>query len=101
MRCLICGADSSVKSTRPFLVYFIKRVRQCFNEHTFTTFEVPPSICNVPDMRARMRGMQARIDRYKTRKLITASTLPTSDLMRLTGLSRTHVRRIRACSTDS
>lgn len=101
MRCLTCGADSLVKDTRPFLIYFVKRTRECFNEHKFTTLEVPPSICNLVNMRTRMKRMPAHIARWRAHNKIRHSTLPTKELMRLTGLSEPQVRRIRASSRDS
>lgn len=36
MRCPICGAPTEVKETRG-----VRRRRLCFNEHAFTTEEVP------------------------------------------------------------
>lgn len=40
MKCPRCGADSSVKETRPFEHGTGYRRRECFNGHRFTTVEI-------------------------------------------------------------
>lgn len=40
MRCPTCGTGlTEVKETRPYRTVFTRRVRLCYNKHSFTTYE--------------------------------------------------------------
>lgn len=46
MKCPKCFAPTRVRSTRTWKDLFVKRSHSCFNDHNFTTYEVPREAVN-------------------------------------------------------
>lgn len=91
MKCPQCGADTSVLATRKHKTVFLKRTRQCFNEHRFMSIEVP------------MTSLMPSIRAEQVRKAVHAlAALEKSDaeIAAELGISQNHTARLRkaACA---
>lgn len=97
MRCLKCGAKhSSVRETRLYMGLFVRRIRVCFNEHTFTTYEVYAGNLDRRSLKITARALPAKIKAWALRTRVRLSTKNASALSTELGVSATRVRQLRA-----
>lgn len=101
MKCQKCGAPSHVLATRPHLTVFLKRSRECFNHHRFTTYEVYVSSANPVAMKSAAKGVAARAKLYKVKMKIWASNLRACDLARKLGVTQQWVYAVRKQGTTA
>ena len=95
MKCNECGAESSVIETRAFMVVMLRRVRLCFNEHKFQTFEVYAGNLNRPSLSRPFRGITKRNAAARLRRQVAASSEPAPALAARLKISESRVRQIR------
>lgn len=96
MRCPQCGAPTSVLATRAFRVVLLSRRRQCFNLHTFTTYEVWHGHVDWRRIKDLVQVISDRAKGAKTRALVAGNPdLSHRELARRAGVSEARVRNIR------
>lgn len=95
MNCPRCGAPSEVLSTRTDVATVARR-RQCFNEHRFTTFEVPPGAVDRRQLEATKRGFLQRAAAWARRMQVLRSKDSATVLAARLGITEARVRQIRA-----
>lgn len=103
MKCPDCGAVSEVMETRVFRTVFTRRRRQCFNEHSFYSYEVPVDYLALdrlpPEPAVGNEGLSIaeRIYRAAERKrmVLAQPAVPAAKLAAQLDCSIDNVRKIR------
>lgn len=97
MKCPKCAAASRVKATRAYQITMLRRTRECFNGHTFSTIEVFPGNVDRRSLAATQRGITARKGIAKRRSVIAANPhLTATQLAADLGCTEARVRQIRS-----
>lgn len=96
MKCPKCSADSTVLSTRVFKKVLLRRARECFNEHRFSTFEVFAGNLDRRQLDKAAAGIAMRKIAW-TRKQTVAKNpkASTTALANLLDITEARVRQIR------
>ena len=99
MKCLKCGADTSVLESRLHMGVFVRRTRLCFNEHKQVTYEVPSGAVDKRQLKSALLGLAARAasDRRR-RSVLRQPDVNATVLAANLGITCTRVRQIRAAS---
>jgi hypothetical protein len=99
MKCQKCGADSSVLATRTHMEIFLKRSRECFNGHRFTSYEVFAANLDRRTLKQTINSAtKIRKKSFAIKKAVLApenATLRTGLLAKKLKISDSYVRDIR------
>lgn len=98
MRCVVCGAETTITTTKPLPGRWrIEHQRVCFRGHKFRTAEVPVQM--LADRReelSALRGVTATIARFHRDCSIAQDPRPAAEVASEWGISYARVRQIRA-----
>lgn len=96
MKCPKCGADDSVVlETRAYMDVFLRRRRMCFNNHSFSTYEVTRGVLRHDKVAQARTLIGDKIKAWTIRLKIKASNAPSTALSAELGIHDSSVRRIR------
>jgi DNA-directed RNA polymerase sigma subunit (sigma70/sigma32) len=99
MRCLKCGAATSVLETREYKGLFLRRSRQCHNEHKFASYEVHAGALDKRQILSALAGQSAREkSARRARAVLRNPGKSAAELAGVLGISATRVRQIRAAA---
>jgi transcriptional regulator NrdR family protein len=97
MKCLKCGADSSVLDTRPYKDVLLRRRRKCFNEHIFATYEVHAGNLDKRTLATTARGVAEKSKAWQRKEHVRKNPeKPSLALAVELGITDARVRQIRA-----
>ena len=98
MKCVVCGGDTHVISTRKHIGNTLLRRRQCIARgHRFSTVEIADSAFNNVKQRvmAYHAAMLARIARWQRNQAIVEDPRSSREVSRDHGMNDSNVRQIR------
>lgn len=97
MKCLKCGADTSVLETRLHLGIFTRRSRMCFNNHRSVTYEVPAGALDKRQLKSAVVGQAVRkIAERRKQTVLRHPAKSAASLALQLGITDARVRQIRA-----
>lgn len=97
MKCLKCGADSSVLDTRVYKDVLQRRRRKCFNEHVFQTYEVHAGNLDRRTLANTRRGVAEKTKAWQRKEYVRKHIdQPTLALAVHLGITDARVRQLKA-----
>ena len=97
MKCLKCGAATSVTQTRLHMGVFARRSRLCFNNHRSVTYEVPAGALDKRQLSSILIGKAARsLAERRKQTVLRQPAKSAAALSAELGISDARVRQIRA-----
>jgi transcriptional regulator NrdR family protein len=97
MMCPRCGTGlTDVLATRKYRGVLPKRTRRCYNNHTFTTYEVTAGCIDRRQLDAAVRGAEQRAEAARVRAAVLRDDRPASVVAAAVGRTEARVRQIRA-----
>lgn len=97
MKCPKCGADSSVRSTRPYKELFTKRGLECFNNHRFVSYEVTAACLDRRALESVKRGIaRSTVAEHRRRYVLERPELSNLQLAVRLKITSSRVKQIRA-----